>query len=297
MVCSHGSRFPESVPSHKSGFAQCLAQRAKHSAKVALFEMATPLAQRPRDVPFSCLSAESMYSKNKRFTLTDGRSSITGERIEVAVLYADFREFSAWLLGQTADNVACLIKGEYERVIQICNDHHPCFHKFLGDGFLLLWEREGEFTIDVCLRHALDAAFHAHKAYFYAAQAFSRLFVPPTGLGIGISVGEAIRIQPETFLQEMNEVDFLGYPMNCGARMQSLSGPYGTTVCSTSVRLIQGDADNFLYPTTPGFRRQLHPPTTGALQKAKKCNGLRKADRAEFMHLTWPDSPFVCQPE
>ena len=238
----------------------------------------------------------NMYSKNRTFTMTDGHSAITGKKIAVVVLYADFREFSAWTLRQTVGNVARLIKIEYERVIQICNDHHPCFHKFLGDGFLLLWEEDDEFTVDVCLRHALDAAFHTHKAYFYAARDLSRAFVPPPGLGVGISLGQAIRIQPETFLQEMNEVDFLGYPMNCGARMQSLSGPFGTTLCSSTIRLIQCDADGFLHPTTPGFRRILHPPTANALERAKKCNGLTDADRTEFMHLTWPDSPFLRQP-
>lgn len=236
-----------------------------------------------------------MYSKNRTFTVTDGHSRITGERIEVVVLYADIRDFSNWSLAQTAEIIARVIKAEYERVIQICNDHHPVFHKFLGDGFLLLWETEGEFTLEVCLRHALDAAFHAHKAFFYTAQEFARSFNPPKGLGIGISLGEAVRIQPETFLEEMNEVDFVGYPMNCGARMQSLSGPYGTTLSSSCIRLINENRDSFLYPTTPGFRRVLHAATADAMQKIEKMNGLTKADRTELMHLTWPDSPFCIE--
>jgi class 3 adenylate cyclase len=236
-----------------------------------------------------------MYSK-KTLTLTDGHSSITGEKIGVVVLYADFRGFSNWLLNQptenAATNAATLIKIEYERVIQICNDHHPCFHKFLGDGFLLLWEADENLSLDDCFRHALDAAFHTHKTYFYAAKEFSSSFAPPAGMGIGISLGEAIRIQPETFLEEMNEVDFLGYPMNCGARMQSLSGVFETTLCSACVHLISGDAANFLYPKTPGFRRTLISPSENTLQKANGMNGLSHSDRTEFMHLGWPDSPF-----
>jgi class 3 adenylate cyclase len=237
-----------------------------------------------------------MYSKNKTFTLTDGQSAITGNRVDIVVLYADIREFSNWSLTQTPENVAKLIKIEYERAVQICNDHHPCFNKFLGDGFLLLWENDGDFTMDVCLRHALDAAFHAHKAFYYATQELSRSFPTPNGLGIGISLGSAVRIQPETFLQEMNEVDFLGYPMNCGARMQSVSGPYGTTLCSSCVRLITSAPESFLYPYTPGFRRLLHDPTRNALQKLERVNGLTSDDRSRFMHLTWPDSPFPQQP-
>lgn len=30
------------------------------------------------------------------------------------------------------------MRSQFERVIQICNDHHHDFHKFLGDGFVLV---------------------------------------------------------------------------------------------------------------------------------------------------------------
>lgn len=234
-----------------------------------------------------------MYSKNKTFTLTDGHSSITGQKADVVVLYADIRGFSNWSMTQTAENVASLVKIEYERVIQICNDHHPCFNKFLGDGFLLLWEKDEELNTDDCFRHALDAAFHTHKAYFYASQELSRSFALPAGIGIGISLGEAIRIQPETFLEEMNEVDFLGYPMNCGARMQSFSNAYGTTLCSSCVRLVKSNPESFLYPTVPGFRRALVPPSNSTRKKAEEINGLNPSDRTEFSHLVWLDAPFL----
>src|ERR1051325_8312190 len=87
----------------------------------------------------------SVYTKNVNFTLTAGNSSISGHRVGVVVLCADLRGFSVWSLAEPASNVAELVKIEYERVIQISNDCHPCFHKFLGDGFILLWEIEGEF--------------------------------------------------------------------------------------------------------------------------------------------------------
>ena len=104
-----------------------------------------------------------------------------------------------------------------------------------------------------------------------------------------MALGEAVRIQPETFLKEMNEVDFVGYPMNCAARMQSLSGAYGTTLCSGLVRLIGKEPESFLYPDTPSFRRLFIPPSAKALERAKNMQGLTDADRIGFMHLTWPD--------
>jgi len=123
-----------------------------------------------------------MYTKNISFTLTPGDSQLSGVRTEVVALFSDIRGFSNWSETQPLDNVADLMKAQFERVIQICNDHHHSFHKFLGDGFVLLWEPEGELTLDHCLAHALDAAFHLHKKYWY----LSRDLVYPTPSGYGV---------------------------------------------------------------------------------------------------------------
>jgi class 3 adenylate cyclase len=184
--------------------------------------------------------------------------------------------------------VGDVIKTQYERVIQITNDQHPVFHKFLGDGFLLLWESDQDMDSQLCLKFALEAAFEIHKKFWYFARALP--YEAPRGYGIGIAIGSAIRIQPETFLKEMNEVDFLGYPLNCGARMQSFSVPFGVTLCSSTVARINESPDDFLCPSVPGFRKILKAPTPAALKKAKFANGLLPRDRTEFRHLVWPDS-------
>jgi len=230
-----------------------------------------------------------MYTKNVNFTLTSGASEVSGNRSDVVVLFADIRGFSNWCSSEASlDHVGHVIKTQYERVIQISNDQHPSFHKFLGDGFLLLWEADQEMGGSLCLKLAFDAAFEIHKKFWYFAKELP--YKAPAGYGIGISMGCAIRIQPETFLKEMNEIDFLGYPLNCGARMQTLSGPFGVTLCSSTAAHIAENPDAFLYPAVPGFRRALHAPSPVALEKAKLANGLLPQDRAGFRHLTWPDS-------
>jgi class 3 adenylate cyclase len=230
-----------------------------------------------------------MYTKNVDFTLTSGTSKVSGSKSDVVVLFADIRGFSNWCnSGASLDHVGYVITTQYERVIQISNDQHPCFHKFLGDGFLLLWEADGELDGPLCLKLAIDAAFEIHKKFWYFARELP--YETPSGYGIGISIGPAIRIQPETFLKEMNEIDFLGYPLNCGARMQSLSGPFGVTVCSSTAARIAETPDEFLCPTVPGFRRALHAPSPAALERARVMKGLLPQDRTGFRHLTWPDS-------
>ncbi|MET0281059.1 MAG: adenylate/guanylate cyclase domain-containing protein [Steroidobacteraceae bacterium] len=227
-----------------------------------------------------------MYTKNTKFTLAAGDTNLSGARTQVVALFSDLRGFSDWCETQTPDIVAALMKSQFERVIQICNDHHHHFHKFLGDGFLLLWEADEEFSIEDCVRHALDAAFHLHSKY----RLLSRDFGCPTpgGYGVGISMGEAVRIQPETSLREMNEVDFVGYPLNCAARMQTLAEGYGTVVCATTARLIEA-GDGLADPEAAGLRHGLAAPSNGQLQRAALLHGLRAEDRSGFRYVSFID--------
>ena len=159
-----------------------------------------------------------MYVKNAPLTLSDGKSSLVGKRLNVVALFCDLRGFSNWCESVGIEQVESLMRTQFEHVIQICNDHHHDFHKFLGDGFVLVWEESEETPLHLCLAHAIDTAFHLHKKFWYLGQDLTHAL--PLGYGIGISVGEAVLLQPETFISEMNEVDFVGYPLNCAARMQ-----------------------------------------------------------------------------
>ncbi len=226
-----------------------------------------------------------MYVKNANFTLTEGDSAIAGRRVNVVALFCDLRGFSSWCETVGVEQVESLMRTQFERVIQICNDHHHDFHKFLGDGFLLVWEQSDEVSLHTCLAMALDAAFHLHKKYWFLAND-GGLDLPP-GYGVGIAVGEAVLLQPETFLEEMNEVDFVGYPLNCAARLQTLAGAYGTVVSAAAVDLVRSNECALLHEDVAAFRRLLVVPNQGGLAKAAAMKGLRAADRADFKHLVF----------
>ena len=140
-----------------------------------------------------------MYVKNKPLTLTQGDSAVAGRRVNVVALFCDLRGFSDWCERVDLNQVK-LMRSQFERVIQICNDHHHDFHKFLGDGFVLVWEESDEVSLHTVLARALDAAFDLHKKYWYLQQ--EEMPDTPSGYGIGIAVGEAVLSQPETFLAE-----------------------------------------------------------------------------------------------
>ena len=227
-----------------------------------------------------------MYIKNRQLVATGNRTSAHGSACTVVVMYGDLREFSTWSNTVAPEIAANLIQEQYERVLQIVNDHHPDFCKFLGDGFLLLWDTDEKMTVELCLRFAIDAAYHLHH-HFHQARIEERGKLP-SGYGVGISVGSAIRIQPQTIISEFNEIDFVGYPLNCGARMQTLAGPFGVVMCSTAVEIIEKDSDTYLYPNDLAFARVLTLPTAASVARAASLRGLQRADQTRFRYLTWP---------
>lgn len=226
-----------------------------------------------------------MYVKNMTLTYSEGKSSIAGRRVNVVALFCDLRGFSNWCESVDVEQVESLMRIQFERVIQICNDHYHDFHKFLGDGFLLVWEETQEMPLHVCLAHALDAAFHLHKKFWYLSTEIG--YGLPPGYGVGISVGEAVLLQPETFISELNEVDFVGYPLNCAARLQILANGYGTVLCSSTIALIERNSNDLLYDSVAAFRRVLIPPIQEALEKASGMKGLRASDRTGFRYLVF----------
>jgi class 3 adenylate cyclase len=171
--------------------------------------------------------------------------------------------------------------------MQLCDDHQQPFKKFLGDGFVLLWELESDEDLARCLASALDATFALHKGYADLAQSLP--YPAPAGYGVGISIGEAIRIQLEPHLSASSEVDFVGYPLNCAARMQTLASGFGTALCASTAEALQRDPERYLRTLLPGFGRRLLAPPQDMLDRAAVTKGLKPADREGFRHLSFVD--------
>ncbi len=213
--------------------------------------------------------------------------SVTGEKVDIVVLFADIRNFSSWLHNVSAEQAAELIQIEYEKVIQLAHDYYHTYHKFLGDGFLLIWEITDVDGFENALSLAIGAAFEIHKKYWYSSKDLR--FNSPEGLGIGIACGEAVRVQPESFIKEMNEPDFVGYPMNCGARIQNLANPYGVVVDSYGALLAKKSPDHILSTASSrALHKHLLRPTENALKVAAEMKGLSDRDKTDFRYIIWP---------
>jgi class 3 adenylate cyclase len=227
-----------------------------------------------------------MYMKGSQPHPENAANKPHEKEVNVVSMFADLRDFSNWVVESRIEDVSSLLKSQYEQVIQVCCDCHVHFLKTLGDGFLLVWEADEVTNLETCLKRALDAAYTMHNKYMYCKRDSS--YKVPAGYGIGISQGLAVRIWPDTMLRDMNEVDFVGYPLNCSARMQTLSlEAFQTTICSSVSATLQSKPDEFLYPGIPGFARILKMPSPKSIEKAVTLKGLQCEDRTNFRHLEW----------
>jgi class 3 adenylate cyclase len=228
-----------------------------------------------------------MYKRTSALGLATRSHQRFGARSRIVAMFADMRGFSNWSETQPLDHVADLVKLQFGYVMQLCDDHQQPFQKFLGDGFVLLWELESDDDLARCLASALDATFALHKGYAELAQSLP--YSAPAGYGVGISIGEAIRIQLEPHLSDASEVDFVGYPLNCAARMQTLASGFGTALCASTVVALQRDPERYLRTLLPGFGRRLLTPPQDMLARAAVTKGLKPADREGFRHLSFVD--------
>jgi len=228
-----------------------------------------------------------MYRRYPAYDLAPGSHQRFGVRSQIVALFADMRGFSSWSETQPLDHVADLVKLQYGQVIQICDDHHHPFQKFLGDGFVLLWEQEGTDDLGRCLANALEATFALHTGF--AALASTLPYPAPAGYGVGISIGEAIRIQLEPHLNESSEVDFVGYPLNCAARMQTLASGFGTAICCSTAQVLQRQPDRYLRTPVAGLGRRLLDPPQSMVDRAAVTKGLKPSDRTGFRYVSFVD--------
>ncbi len=227
-----------------------------------------------------------MYLRNGLLTVTDRQPAIRGEKVDVVAVYADLRGFAQWSLTSSANQITRVIEIVYDRVIQLAFYYKHTFHKFLGDGFLLIWEIDHHGSRAEALHWALAASFEIHKRYWYGAKALG--FPSPLGFGIGVSSGQVVRIEPETFIPELNEPDFVGYPMNSGARLQKLAGPYGTVIDTACVAEALKNPNRVLRNCNDILRLDLLEPNEKATLIARKFTGLHEDDIRGFHYVIWP---------
>jgi adenylate cyclase len=159
----------------------------------------------------------------------------TSDLRRVAVMFVDFRSFTAGARLRAPQEVVDRLDGAFAVLVEILDRHGGIVNKFLGDGFLALFGAPLES--DDAARHAVAAAREMLVANDHANQATSW----PLRIGIGIHFGEVVAGNIGS--PRRKEYTVIGDTVNFAARLEALNKEFNSQLLvSAAVRESLGEA-------------------------------------------------------
>ena len=160
--------------------------------------------------------------------------SAGGDLRRVAVMFVDFRGFTASARLRTPQEVVDRLDGAFAVLVDILDRQGGIVNKFLGDGFLALFGAPLE---------ASDAAHRAVAAGREMLAAMDRINAQtswPLRIGIGIHFGEVVAGNIGS--PRRKEYTVIGDTVNFASRLEALNKEFGShLLISASVREALGD--------------------------------------------------------
>lgn len=162
-------------------------------------------------------------------------TSANGDLRRVAVMFVDFRGFTAGAQSRTPQEVVDRLDGAFAVLVDILDRQGGIVNKFLGDGFLALFGAPLE---------ASDAAQRAVAAGREMLSAMDRINAQtswPLRIGIGIHFGEVVAGNIGS--PRRKEYTVIGDTVNLASRLEALNKEFGSQLLiSATVREALGEA-------------------------------------------------------
>jgi adenylate cyclase len=161
-------------------------------------------------------------------------TSAAGDLRRVAVMFVDFRGFTAGAQSRTPQEVVDRLDGAFAVLVDILDRHGGIVNKFLGDGFLALFGAPLETA---------DAAHRAVAAGREMLTAMDRINAQtswPLRIGIGIHFGEVVAGNIGS--PRRKEYTVIGDTVNFASRLEALNKEFGSQLLiSAAVREALGE--------------------------------------------------------
>jgi adenylate cyclase len=151
--------------------------------------------------------------------LLEGTSTDSDTR-EVAVMFVDFRSFTAGARSRSPQDVVDRLDGAFAVLVEILDRHGGIVNKFLGDGFLALFGAPLE---------AEDPAHRAVASGREMLEAMARINEGsswPLRIGIGIHFGEVVAGNIGS--PRRKEYTVIGDTVNFASRLEALNKDFGS---------------------------------------------------------------------
>ncbi len=158
--------------------------------------------------------------------MVEGASTASDIR-RVAVMFVDFRSFTAAARSRSPQEVVDRLDGAFAVLVEILDRHGGIVNKFLGDGFLALFGAPFE---------AADAAHRAVAAareMLVAMDSINEATSWPLRIGIGIHFGEVVAGNIGS--PRRKEYTVIGDTVNFAARLESLNKEFNSQLLISAV--------------------------------------------------------------
>jgi adenylate cyclase len=158
--------------------------------------------------------------------MIEGASTASDIR-RVAVMFVDFRSFTAGARSRSPQEVVDRLDGAFAVLVEILDRHGGIVNKFLGDGFLALFGAPFE---------AADAAHRAVAAgreMLVAMEGVNKAGSWPLRIGIGIHFGEVVAGNIGS--PRRKEYTVIGDTVNFASRLESLNKEFNSQLLISAV--------------------------------------------------------------
>jgi adenylate cyclase len=161
-------------------------------------------------------------------------TSTAGDVRHVAVMFVDFRGFTAGARSRSPQDVVDRLDGAFAVLVDILDRHGGIVNKFLGDGFLAL------FGAPLTAPDAAHRAVAAGREMLSAMEHINAQSSWPLRIGIGIHFGEVVAGNIGS--PRRKEYTVIGDTVNFAARLEALNKEFGSQLLiSSAVRETLGD--------------------------------------------------------
>ena len=161
-------------------------------------------------------------------------TSTAGDVRHVAVMFVDFRGFTAGARSRSPQDVVDRLDGAFAVLVDILDRNGGIVNKFLGDGFLAL------FGAPLAASDAAHRAVAAGREMLSAMEHINAQSSWPLRIGIGIHFGEVVAGNIGS--PRRKEYTVIGDTVNFAARLEALNKEFGSQfLISSAVREALGN--------------------------------------------------------
>lgn len=148
---------------------------------------------------------------------------LSGQTVEVSVMFADIRDFTAMSERMQAHDVVSLLNSFFAELEPIVESEDGWINRFMGDGFMAVFG--APVSCPDHATHAVRAALAIHDAVraFNAQGRWPRLRI-----GIGIDTGEMVAGSVGS--PDRVEYTVIGNGANVASRIEALNKDFGTSI-------------------------------------------------------------------